>query len=915
MVAVIDLYLVPHTHADVGWMQTVNSLFRMNISRILDSVTDALVTDRRRRFVWDEMAFLQMWWDLQATPARKAHFKQHVLDRRIELVDNGWSQHDMGCTTLDSMLNNWVEGHEWIRQHFGPEYEPRVGWSLDPFGPSSTQAVLQAYMGMDAWFFTRISSDAVDNMKKERGLEFVWRASSSLPDNESEIFAHVFESYYCMPGDYAFEWNPSTVPNVTTLYNKSRDLAELAKARAKWFRTPNVLIPWGCDYTYQDAHTSYVATDQLLETINANTALWGVRAHYATASEYVDAVMNSTRRHMPGSASLFSRVGEDTALGNALGTIFPVKANGSTFFPYRSNSDNGPQDWSGYFTSRPTLKLLSSQAHSALSTAETLFALHGRALADSKRITLWQTLEQARRAAAIFQHHDAITGTFCVSEEGCVGGLGGGAAPLRTLALGIYFANPTVILTSCSYPVTAEDQDVGSHDLLGDYRQMLTSSLEKSHRVIVAVLPAAISNSDEAQPSTDGVPVENFSTDPTVLGDLLMGNGDGGDKALLVAFNPLAHRITEVITVPSPVCAVQVADAQTGLAVPSQTTAALLVNPGEHPYYDFELAFVVTLPALGSKQFYLTPVHSVPPPNETSSRSPPSHLLGHTRGWACPATAGGLGAVHHVQVHGERSPRCENPAEPPCVDRPSAAPPPSPPSPLYLENKYIRLTIDPRFGLQSLYDKRANRTYGLSHSLIEYRMSKASLAGAGPAYLMAVEGAGTPLLGGTRYPAGSLTCRAWRQTSGCDADGEREPSNDVGCMELVGPGNVSGYCECAHSIGLEEWEPIRLGLRSCKPAPRIRCADVCAASGAVTREAVAATVALGPVTHEAWVQINAEHRERIRIWQTDDPVLGARVDIGSKLGILSPMTEIASRFTLVESEVSSRTTFYSEVPL
>ena len=60
-----ELYLVPHTHADVGWLQTTNSLSRVNVSRILDGVTGSLSNDtaRRRRFVWDEMAFLQYWWD------------------------------------------------------------------------------------------------------------------------------------------------------------------------------------------------------------------------------------------------------------------------------------------------------------------------------------------------------------------------------------------------------------------------------------------------------------------------------------------------------------------------------------------------------------------------------------------------------------------------------------------------------------------------------------------------------------------------------------------------------------------------------------------------------------------------------------------------------------------------------------
>ena len=169
----------------------------------------------------------------------------HSFESRLAVVDNGWSQHDMGCTTLDSMLNNWVEGHEWIRQHFGAAFEPRVGWSLDPFGPSSTQAVLQAYMGMDAWVFTRISSDLVEQMKKNQSLEFVWRASSSLPAHASEMFVHVLESYYCMPGEYAFEWDSKLIPNATTLVRKSRDLAKTATDRAKWFRTSNVLIPWG----------------------------------------------------------------------------------------------------------------------------------------------------------------------------------------------------------------------------------------------------------------------------------------------------------------------------------------------------------------------------------------------------------------------------------------------------------------------------------------------------------------------------------------------------------------------------------------------------------------------------------------------------------------------------------------------
>jgi len=65
---------------------------------------------------------------------------------------------------------------------------------------------------MEAWFFTRLSGDIVDEMKKTKGLEFVWRASSALPAEQTEIFSHVLESYYCMPlPTFAFEWGPDKV--------------------------------------------------------------------------------------------------------------------------------------------------------------------------------------------------------------------------------------------------------------------------------------------------------------------------------------------------------------------------------------------------------------------------------------------------------------------------------------------------------------------------------------------------------------------------------------------------------------------------------------------------------------------------------------------------------------------------------
>ena len=61
----------------------------------------------------------------------------------------------------------------------------------------------------------------------------------------------------------------------------------------------------------------------------------------------------------------------------------------------------------------------------------------------------------------------------------------------------------------------------------------------------------------------------------------------------------------------------------------------------------------------------------------------------------------------------------------------------------------------------------------------------------------------------------------------------------------------------------------------------------------------AATVAFGPVMHEVRLQVSDEHKTRIRLWQSDDPAVGGRLEFAHRIGVLEPHTEVATRWVLV----------------
>ncbi|KAL8108947.1 alpha-mannosidase At3g26720-like [Apium graveolens] len=379
----INVHLVPHSHDDVGWLKTVdqyyfggnNSIRGACVQNVLDSVIQALLDDKNRKFIYVEMAFFQRWWR-QQSPALKKKVKDLVNSGQLEFINGGMCMHDEATPHYIDLIDQTTMGHLFIKDEFGQT--PRVGWQIDPFGHSAVQAyLLGAELGFDSLYFARIDYQDRAKRKDDKSLEFVWRGSRSL-GSSSQIFTGIFPRHYDPPDGFTFEINDVSPPIQDDVllfdYNveeRVNDFVAAALAQANVTRTNHLMWAMGTDFRYQYAVSWFRQMDKFIHYVNMDGR---VNAMYSTPSIYTDA----------------KYAAEET---------WPVKTG--DFFPY---ADQENAYWTGYFTSRPALKGYVRMMSSYYLAARQLEYFMGRTGSGPNTDILGDAL-------ALAQHHDAVSGT------------------------------------------------------------------------------------------------------------------------------------------------------------------------------------------------------------------------------------------------------------------------------------------------------------------------------------------------------------------------------------------------------------------------------------------------------------------------------------------------------------------------
>ncbi|CAD8084472.1 unnamed protein product [Paramecium primaurelia] len=387
----IYVHLIPHSHDDVGWLKTYeeyyyglnNKVQWAGIQYTIDSVVRSLFFDQTKKFIQVEIAFFKLWWDEQNDDVRNKT-KYLIKNGQLEFINGGWCMNDEATAYYEDIIDQMTLGHQWILDRF--QIKPTIGWQLDPFGHTSAQAELFALMGFDAWFFSRIDYQDMNLRKQQQKMELI-----SIVDQYS-IFTHINYNHYEAPPQFSFDSLHSQDPIVDNQNSIHYNVDKRAEVLVDYFKSQhqsyigNILMhTLGTDFGWSNAQMYYTNIDRLIKYINSNKQKYNMQIMYSTPSQYLQAI-------------------------NQLNQQYPTKTD--DFMPY---ADRPNAYWTGYFTSRVSLKLLIKQlgrfAQIQRRFVSTLL-LNGKSqyiqVNRQQIIDAQQILDQA---LATNQHHDAVTGT------------------------------------------------------------------------------------------------------------------------------------------------------------------------------------------------------------------------------------------------------------------------------------------------------------------------------------------------------------------------------------------------------------------------------------------------------------------------------------------------------------------------
>lgn len=370
-------------HLDWNWIQTFDEYFRtaysgLGVNGALLSALKLLAGNGAGKvgpyyYSICEMSYLQKFVSYQAQQRNNVVSQLQSAGESLRIVGGGITSPDNLVCSGEAFIRNYLLGRLWLGQTF-PELLPlKHCWIPDDFGQDPELPVVVQAMGMISIAFARLpgTEPAHPNSQPsqqllQNGVDFFWQSA----DQGSRVYTHWLQGGY--PQGSSIDQDPPGVLANIFKYLQSNNASESGDP-------PYSAAPTGYLYVPIDNDFMMPITDLLadMQTWNESSSSFGYKATgvYAVEASFDDFV--------------------SLVLDNS-GPLQTVNYNGT---PY----------WTGYYMSRPAMKVLHYDAVRWLLTAEVigLLASPGNFIDP----LYWWRLTQAWTDFMPSTHHDYVCGT------------------------------------------------------------------------------------------------------------------------------------------------------------------------------------------------------------------------------------------------------------------------------------------------------------------------------------------------------------------------------------------------------------------------------------------------------------------------------------------------------------------------
>lgn len=312
-------------------------------------------------------------------------------------------------------------GHQWLKNHLN--YTPKVGWLTNSVTHSPTLPYLLSAAGITKFIITNLHYSWEQFLAEFQISDFIWIQNwdndknhpSSLNQElnkignerypKNSVLTHFMQfnsdSFKaCGPAKNVcsseFDFNQLNKHKDIQNYNvkvKSEKLLEQYSKTGTLSPHNVVIAPLGAPYRYElqtEFDYQYNNYKQLADFINDNSNIYNAKINFGTPSDYFKTILSKHKTY-------------PTFQGD--------------FLNFADISSGSPAYWTGFFTSRPFIKILLRRLQSTLRSTEILlsFVINLSAYPQHNTSNLLQLLIRARENVARLQDRHVAGGTLSLS--------------------------------------------------------------------------------------------------------------------------------------------------------------------------------------------------------------------------------------------------------------------------------------------------------------------------------------------------------------------------------------------------------------------------------------------------------------------------------------------------------------------